>query len=104
MASGSSLIRFVLVLWVASCRAWCEIWLEDSVSGDLFVAYFVHSSQPCESLVETVLNSLCYFVLWIKDDRGKHTLVGLSFTKHNEMFDFNVILNHEEYMRWEHEK
>jgi hypothetical protein len=52
-------------LRVVSCKARCEIRLEDPGSGDLFAACFVQPDQPREAAVETVLDSSRYFVLRI---------------------------------------
>uniref|UniRef100_A0A2N9I1Y5 NECAP PHear domain-containing protein n=1 Tax=Fagus sylvatica TaxID=28930 RepID=A0A2N9I1Y5_FAGSY len=57
-------------LRVVSCKARCEIRLEDPGWGDLFAACFVQSDQPREAAVETVLDSSRYFVLRIEDGRG----------------------------------
>ncbi|KAG6662765.1 hypothetical protein I3843_03G248900 [Carya illinoinensis] len=92
-------------LRVVSCKARCEIRLEDPASGDLFAACFVLPGQPRESSVETVLDSSRYFVLKIEDGQGKHAFVGLGFAERNEAFDFNVALSdHDKYVRREHEK
>ncbi|KAG2713636.1 hypothetical protein I3760_04G186400 [Carya illinoinensis] len=92
-------------LRVVSCKARCEIRLEDPASGDLFAACFVHPGQPRESSVETVLDSSRYFVLKIEDGGGKHAFVGLGFSERNEAFDFNVALSdHDKYVRREHDK
>jgi len=92
-------------LRVVSCKARCEIRLEDPGSGDLFAACFVLPGQPRESSVETVLDSSRYFVLKIEDGRGKHAFVGLGFAERNEAFDFNVALSdHEKHVRREQEK
>uniref|UniRef100_A0A2N9IY69 NECAP PHear domain-containing protein n=1 Tax=Fagus sylvatica TaxID=28930 RepID=A0A2N9IY69_FAGSY len=71
-------------LRVVSCKARCEIRLEDPGSGDLFAECFVQPDQPREAAVETVLHSSRYFVLRIEDGRGKHAFVGLGFVERNE--------------------
>ncbi|XP_059297937.1 uncharacterized protein At1g03900-like [Lycium ferocissimum] len=89
---------------VVSCNSRCEIRLEDPNSSELFAACYVAPGQR-ESSVESVLDSLRYFVLKIEDGRGKHAFVGLGFNERNEAFDFNVALSdHEKYVKREVEK
>ncbi|CAM8969189.1 unnamed protein product [Rhodiola kirilowii] len=91
-------------LRVVSCKARCEIRLEDPTSGDLFAACFVLPGQR-ESCVEPVLDSSRYFVLKIEDGTGKHAFIGLGFNERNEAFDFNVALSdHDKYVRREQDK
>lgn len=91
-------------LRVVSCKARCEIRLEDPTSGELFAACFFNPGQR-ENSVEPALDSSRYFVLKIEDGTGKHAFIGLGFSERNEAFDFNVALSdHEKYVRREQEK
>lgn len=91
-------------LRVVSCKARCEIRLEDPNSGELFAACFVNPGQR-ENSVEPALDSSRYFVLKIEDGTGKHAFIGLGFSERNEAFDFNVALSdHEKYVKREQDK
>ncbi|TKY73471.1 adaptin ear-binding coat-associated protein 1/2 [Spatholobus suberectus] len=65
---------------------------------------FMHLGQR-SNVVESVLDSLRYFVYKIEDGRDKHAFIGLWFNERNDAFDFSAVLfNHENYVCTKHGK
>eukprot|EP00899_Mesostigma_viride_P000801 jgi/Mesvir1/10721/Mv13799-RA.1 len=85
-------------LRVTSKGPLCQIYLEDTNTGELFATCPVQLGKR-DLAVEQAKDSSRNFVIRLDDGKGHHAFVGLSFAERSEAFDFNVALS--DFEKWQ---